>query len=252
MKSRFDFIGATYEKALRMFPDTRTDDQWILQKLDLNETDKIFEFAAGTGYLTNKICPLIRKGKIIAQDISDVMLEYNKAKSREYPFAIFLHTLTRDLSDIHIANNFFDKVCSLGGFHHIEDQVTVVKNVYKKMKIGGLLCVGDFADNSSTQRYFDERVDKLTITGHQGLFLTESRMVNIGRYAGFSRIETITKKIPFYFDNEESIGKFYQLVHGLNQEPSNTLIDIKKYFDIESQNGKIAVLMDYVYTKYTK
>jgi tRNA A58 N-methylase Trm61 len=56
-KSRFDLIASSYEEAIKRCPNARTDEKWIIEKLDLSPEDEIFEFAAGTGYLTLKIAP---------------------------------------------------------------------------------------------------------------------------------------------------------------------------------------------------
>ena len=93
--------------------------------------------------------------------------------------------LESDMTLSKLDNNYFDKAVCLGGFHHIENQIQIIKTLYSKMKKDGVLCIGDFADNSPVQQYFDEKIDKITSTGHIGFFLTVSRMVNLGRMAGF-------------------------------------------------------------------
>ena len=249
-KTRFDIIGKSYEASVQKFPEARTDDIWLIKNLKVKPNDKILEFTAGTGYLTVRLAELIPKGELVAQDISPIMLSFNKKKCRKFKNVSFY--LEKKENYPRLKNNYFDKAVCLGGFHHIEDQVSVVKTVYNKLKKGGILCVGDFADESPVQEYFDESINVLTSTGHKGLFLSVSRMINIGRWAGFRKIDAIKTKVPFWFKNEDEIGDFYQLVHGLDQKPKETLKDIRRYMGVKRKGNRLFVPMDYVYARYVK
>lgn len=250
MKTRFDIIANTYEAALQKYPNSRTDADWLIKNLKIKKNDRILEFTAGTGYLTQKIAPLISEGLLVAQDISHVMLKFNKKKCKIYTNIAFY--CEKNPFFPKIKNNSFDKAVCLGGFHHIEDSVTILRTIHNKIKKGGVCCIGDFGDNSSVQRYFDERINNLTSTGHKGLFLSVSRMVNLGRFAGFDMIEAISIKVPFIFNNEKEIGEFYNLVHGLDEDTISTLKDVKKYMGVNKIGHKLIVPMDYVYARYVK
>lgn len=250
MKTRFDIIANTYEAALRKYPKARTDANWLIKNLEIKENDKILEFTAGTGFLTQRIATLNPKGFLVAQDISSIMLGFNKKKCKNYPNVNFY--CENNPSFPKIKNNYFNKAVCLGGFHHIEDPITVLRTIHSKIKKGGVCCIGDFADNSPVQRYFDERIHKSTSTGHKGLFLTVSRIINLGRFAGFNTIEAINIKVPFKFNSEKEISEFYNLVHGLNENATDTLKDIKNYMGIKKVGDRLIVPMDYVYAKYIK
>jgi ubiquinone/menaquinone biosynthesis C-methylase UbiE len=249
MKTRFDVIGKNYERAISLFPKARTDEDWLIRELELKKTDKVLEITAGTGFLTEKILPKIYAGELVAQDISPEMLTFNKQKCKKFNNVRFY--LENDMTLPKLDDDYFDKAVCLGGFHHIENQICIVKTLYSKLKKNGVLCIGDFADNSPVQQYFDEKIDKITSTGHIGFFLSVSRMVNLGRVAGFSKCEAVFKKVPFNFTNKEEVGIFYQLVHGLKQDPKETLADVTKYMGIE-HNKLFSVPMDYIYAKYIK
>ncbi len=250
MRTRFDIIANTYEAALQKYPEARTDANWLIKNLEIKENDKILEFTAGTGFLTQKMALLNPKGFLVTQDISPIMLSFNRKKCKKYPNVNFY--CEKNSSFPKIKNNYFNKAVCLGGFHHLEDPTTVLKTIHSKIKKKGICCIGDFADNSSVQKYFDERIHKLTSTGHKGLFLTISRMINLGRFTGFNAAEAINIKVPFIFNSEKEIGEFYNLVHGLNENATDTLKDIKNYMGIKKVGDRLIVPMDYVYAKYIK
>lgn len=248
--SRFDVIGSSYEKALALYPKSRLDHVWLMRNSYLKKSSRVLEISGGTGFLTEKISEVVTEGKITVQDVSQAVLNINAEKrchQKNLEFLIESDMLFNSLSD-----NEFDNVIGLGGFHHIEDQVTFFSSMYKKLKQGGIICMGDFEDNSSMQRYFDERIHYITATGHKGLFASESRFINLARFAGFDRVKVERLKTPFCFADESEIGNFFQLVHDLDQDPKETFQDIKKYFDIIENHDGLMVVLDYVYACFQK
>lgn len=243
-ETRFDVIAKMYEAAHQRCPNCRHDHEWLLNKYDVQHQN-VLEISGGTGFLTEKLVSKKSPVNLIVHDISAEMLAFHKEKlsTREN----IHYTVDPDMNLPTIPNGFFDAAFSLGGFHHIEDQICLFKAVKNKLKKGGIFCVGDFADNSPVQRYFDERINQLTSTGHQGLFASRSRLENLARFSGFDAVEVQQLRVPFEFQNGEDIGDFFQLVHGLNQNPKDTLKDIKNYFEIITYDKKSLVLMDYVY-----
>jgi len=245
-ETRFDIIAKSYEYAIGKYPEARKDDEWLIEKLDIKEDEKVLEISAGTGFLTEKIAKKNTKGILYAQDIAPKTLVFNKEKCGNYTHLQFLIALDA------IPDGSCDKAVSLGGWHHMEDQIEVTKSTLKKLKRDGYFCVGDFSDNSSIQRYFDEIVDKITVTGHQGLFPSRSRMLNIGRFVQASKIEVEEIDVEFSFDSEEDMGDFFQNVFALDQDPVDTCRDIKEYFEVRRTCDELVVIIPYVYAKYIK
>lgn len=249
-KSRFDFIANSYERALAKYPFCRRDHYWLLENSNLEPHSSVLEISGGTGFLTEKIAQKVTSGRLIVQDVSDTVLNINADKCKKYQNIEYL--IEKDMSFPQITNNQFDVILGLGGFHHIEDQVSFCKSLHRMLKNSGVACLGDFEDNSSMQRYFDEKIHYITPTGHQGLFASESRFINLARFAGFNHVKVERKKVSFCFSNEEAIGDFFQLVHNLDQKPNETLEDIKKYFEVIDHNDGVIVVLDYIYAYYKK
>ena len=249
-KSRFDVIGNSYELALSKYPNCRLDHTWLLENSKLHTDSRVLEISGGTGFLTKKIGQIVKKGQITVQDISEEVLRINGGKCTDVSNIEYL--IEKDMNFPSVNDSEFDTIIGLGGFHHIEDQVSFFRAMYKKLKEDGILVLGDFEDNSSMQRYFDEKVHYITSTGHQGLFASESRLINLGRFAGFSRVKVERKKVPFCFRNKSEIGEFFQLVHNLDQNPWESYEDINHYFDIIETHEGMHVLIDYVYGSFQR
>jgi ubiquinone/menaquinone biosynthesis C-methylase UbiE len=250
--TRFDTIVKSYEAAIAKYPSARTDDEWLLKNLDLQSTDKVLEISGGTGFLTAKMLLQVPDGKFVVQDVSSAVLEVNKSKLAEADKGRVEYYVEGNMLMPALQREYFDKVISLGGFHHFEDPLGFVKGGYQVLKDDGILCVGDFADESPIQKYFDEVIHHITETGHFGMFMSESRMLNLARYVGFSDITVERTEVPFVFPDKQGIGEFFQMVHALDQEPMETYKDIERLFKIEDHNDGLAVMVDYVFAKYVK
>ncbi len=244
--SRFNIIAQSYEYAIATYPDARKDGDWLISSMEIKEDDTILEISAGTGFLTEKIIKNIKSGFLYAQDIAPRTLELNQKKCG-------VHSNLKYITDIDaVKDNSCDKSVTLGGWHHMEDQISITRSAMSKLKKGGTFCVGDFSDNSSIQRYFDEVVDDITSTGHQALFPSKSRMINLGRFAEASNTEVEEFDVPFDFKNEDEVGEFFQKVFALDQPHEETYKDIEKYFDLQHSEGMISVMVPYIYARYTK
>lgn len=249
-ETRFDVIANSYEMALAKYPLCRTDHHWLIEQANIKPESHVLEISGGTGFLTEKLARIVSQGRLVVQDVAKAALDVNAEKCT--PIRPIEYMLEEDMSFPHLADNSFDAIINLGGFHHIEDHVTFCRTLAKKLKPSGIACIGDFSDNSSMQRYFDEKIHYITPTGHSGLFASRSRLINLARFAGFDDVKVEDIKIPFCFANEKEIGDFFQMVHDLDQDPEETYEDIKKYFDIVSTPNEKWVLLDYVYARYKK
>ncbi|MBI4993711.1 methyltransferase domain-containing protein [Candidatus Wolfebacteria bacterium] len=252
MGKRFDLIASSYEKALKLYPEARTDVEEILELLNIRGNETILETTCGTGYLTEKIARLLKSGRLIAHDVSSAMLSFAELKIKDAGFKNVDIRRADDIFSLQLEDCSIDKFVCFGGFHHLEEPVRMFKTASRLLKIGGILVVGDFADNSLVQKYFDEKVHYLSDGGHSGLFLSESQMLNFGRFADLEVISIERKRVPFIFSSIKDIGFFYQLVHFLNQNPEETADDIGQYMGVIEESGKFIVPMDYIYAKYQK
>lgn len=250
---RFDLIARSYEKANNQFPNARTDATELLRLLNIEGWETIFETTCGTGYLTKQILDRLTTGRLISHDKSFQMMQIAREKLfREENEGKVTFLLSDDLALPSMENSSVDKFVCLGGFHHIEEPLKLIRSAHRILRTGGKMAVGDFADQSGVQKYFDQRVDQLTTTGHQGIFLSESQMINYARFAKLRVTQTKTEKIPFIFSKKSDVGLFFQMVHGLKQKPAETTEDIDKFMGIFKRGENYEVPIDYVFTVYEK
>lgn len=250
ISNRFNYIANSYEAALKKYPYARTDHIWLLENANLKSDSNVLEVSGGTGFLTEKISKILTSGELTVHDIAENMLAINKEKLPNKSNINYI--VHEDMSFASSPDDYYDVSINLGGFHHIEDQVSFFKGIMNKLKKGGIVCVGDFADNSPVQRYFDEKIDKLTDTGHMGLFASKSRMENLARMCGASEVILEEIPVPFIFESKHAVGEFFQLVHALNQTIDESFKEINEYFEIREIDGNFHVMVDYIYACFRK
>ncbi len=251
-QTRFDVIASSYEKALSLYPNARTDAEEVLKLLDVKDDETVLETTAGTGYLTMQLSRLLRTGTVISHDISPVMMNFAKKKIKDAEITNVEFYLERSGLFPEIKDESVDKAVCFGGFHHVEEPIKMFRTVQRILKPGGIFVVGDFADDSPVQKYFDEEINILTDTGHQGLFLSKSQMVNFARFAKLEVVSVERKVAPFLFSSKKDVGIFFQLVHALKQTSEEAQRDIEKYMGIKKNKEGFFVPMDYIYAKYRK
>ena len=77
-------------------------------------------------------------------------------------------------------------------------------------------------------------------------------MINIGRFAQAVKTDVEVFDVPFKFDSGYEIGEFFQKVFALDQLPEETFKGIQQYFEIKKMDGQLAVMVPYIYAKFTK
>lgn len=249
-ENRWEHSAHAYEKAMSLYPECRMDYQKMIEDACLSEKSVVLEIGGGTGYITEKIASIVKKGEIIVNDVSKKAIDISKSKSIDR-VSYFMGQVSE------LPDSKFDAIVSLGAFHHIYNQYQLVEDIYKKLKDGGVACIADFADDSDIQRYFDERVHQNTPTGHYALFPSKSHVVNMARKAGFSddKIKTEPSRARFVFHDKREAAHFFNLCFYItHQTVEQTLCELEQYFEFEedTQRGKIALLMDYLYIRLEK
>ena len=117
-----------------------------IDKMDLNEGDRVIDFGCGSG--KNAILMLKRmkfNGEIVGVDISKEMLEAAKKRSKKYKnFKVLEGRIEEDLP----FENEFDHVFISFVFHGFEDydREKILKNAYKSLKSGGQLNILDYSE----------------------------------------------------------------------------------------------------------
>jgi len=249
MNNRFNVIGSSYEKSLKKFPNVRDKELSLLLKhADLQHNMCVVDFAAGTGFVTLALAAAIGNGgSVLAVDISEVMLKQLELKAAESGTTNIACLITDDPTLREIPASRYDRIVSLGGFHHVNQQVQVCRSFHRLLKTGGRAVIMDFEDGSAVQQHFDQTVHNYTSTGHSGLFLSASRAENLCRYAGFDQFLIERVALPWHFTHTDAMGEFFCIHHGLSLAADQIRDLTLEIFQPDiSLDGSLDIMMNYI------
>lgn len=118
----------------------------ILEKLIYDKTSThLMDFGSGTGLLTAKIAPYVKK--ITTIDISPSMNEQLRSKKDSFPCELAM--LELDLSSAEIDETFDDIISSMT-IHHVEDTLALFQKFHRLLNRGGTIALADLDKEDGT------------------------------------------------------------------------------------------------------
>lgn len=119
-----------------------TENEIVLQSLNISPTDKVLEIGFGGGYLLGKIAKHLKDGYVAGVDLSPEMVSRGKLQFRSY--------IQQGLCDLHVAqveslpfeNNLFNKACTVNTIYFWSDLSLGFKEIARILIPGGTLAVG--------------------------------------------------------------------------------------------------------------
>jgi len=124
-------------------------DEWqrphqILDALGVAEASVVADVGAGSGWFTVRLARRVGpNGKVYAQDVQQEMLAATTRRVRREGLANVTPVLGRG-SDPGLPAGALDAVLVVDVLHEIEDRVTLLANLGRAMKPGGLIGIVDF------------------------------------------------------------------------------------------------------------
>ena len=107
--------------------------------IDENFKGRLLEVPVGTGVLSLPIYQKLDGAEIFCVDYSDKML--NAAKIRADKLNLRgVKFLQGNVENLPFADNFFDSVLSVNGFHAFSDKNSAWSETYRVLKSGGIFC----------------------------------------------------------------------------------------------------------------
>lgn len=137
-KDYFEHKAQRYEDEVKRVDNVQNIADAILQKIAYTKTMELMDFGSGTGLLTSKVAPFVKK--ITAVDMSKAMNEVLSAKRESYPCELDIIEL--DLAHDEI-NQKFDGIVSSMTIHHVEDILALFKKFYAMLVEGGTIALAD-------------------------------------------------------------------------------------------------------------
>jgi ubiquinone/menaquinone biosynthesis C-methylase UbiE len=110
----------------------------IIQQLDLKETDKVLDIAAGTGEPGLTIAAIVKNGSVVGTDLSEKMLEFAEGHAKERSLTNYT-AVVADVCELPFAHASFDKISCRMGFMFFPDMQLAAAEMYRVLKPGGRL-----------------------------------------------------------------------------------------------------------------
>ncbi|MBN2738053.1 MAG: class I SAM-dependent methyltransferase [Spirochaetales bacterium] len=107
----------------------------LINWLNLKGTEKVLDLGGGTGYNSHQLSSHCKE--VVLLDESQAMVK----KARKYKSFTCVRSSALNTP---FQNNSFDIVVMADLFHHIKNQVAVIREIWRLLKPGGLLLVQDF------------------------------------------------------------------------------------------------------------
>ena len=125
--------------------------QYIWEKLNLpyTETSTFIDIGAGTGFFSIPFADYIKKGRLFACDISDIMIDWMKKNiSSKYPNII---PLKMEEYSIPLENEVADLVFMINLHHEINEPELLLKESYRLLKCKGKIFIADWKKEDMMQ-----------------------------------------------------------------------------------------------------
>ena len=146
-----------------------------------------------------------------------------------------------------IPSGCVDVVLGLAGLHHSNNQQATVDEAYRVLKPNGCCSICDVRESSAVALWLNEYVHNNSSNGHIGHFLRPSQLSNMMEKTGFNQIDESVEKVPWVFQDEGHLARFFKGFFALKTTLEDIQIAIPRYFEITSKNGSIAVNWELIY-----
>ena len=175
----------TYIQALeRPERDEYQQPDKVIEALSLNAGIVVADVGAGSGYFTRHFVRAVgEKGQVIATDVEQKMLDYNKQELEKLGIADRTKFILAKSDDPSLPQNRVDLVFLCNVYHHVEKQVEYFTKTRSALTSNGRVVIVDF--------YHDERSGKLGFSKHH--LVPRERVIKNMKQAGY----TLSKEHTF-------------------------------------------------------
>ena len=152
-----------------------------------NFSGRLLEVPVGTGVLSLPIYKNLNVAEIFCLDYSDKMLDAARLRAKQMNLR-GINFIQGDVGNLPFADNFFDLVLSVNGFHVFPDKNSAWAETYRVLKRGGIFCGCMYVkgENSRTDFFAEKFCDRqgFFCPPHETLSSLQEKLVQI-----YSRVE---------------------------------------------------------------
>lgn len=136
-----------------------------------------------------------------------------------------------------IESGTVDIVVGLAGLHHSQDQQSTVDEAFRVLKAGGFFAICDVIDDSPVANWLNDYVDKYSVNGHQGDFLSVGEIRSLMKTSGFNNLRESIESVPWMLPDTEHVALFFKGLFGLKPSVEEVQTAIRQYFNLlEGEN----------------
>lgn len=197
----------------------------------LSPTYKILDVLGGDGVLARAFKLIQKKDNsqqpiLTSDSVADMITQALKYD---------LPAIRQPAQFLFIRDNSFDAVILAYGTHHIpkNDRLIVCREAFRVLKPGGDVIIHDFEENSPIAQWFNQVVDKYSLTGHKYPHFTQDELYFYLQKSSFKNIKISHVYDPFITTDINKQQAFEKLMYYIfNMYGLEKLIDGKDKKDL--------------------
>jgi len=218
----FNQRGRSYHLAMEKYPQARNAEfHAAVKRLHQIPGSTILDLPAGGGYLQQFLGEQIT---YLAYDFSGEFND-NHAKIKKCKE-----------SRVGLSDHSVDEIVSLAALHHIVAREAFYAEMYRILKPGGRLIIGDALAEGKLDEFLNGFLDQWNSMGHNGRFIEEEDIKEIEQ-AGF-RVKMEVDHYHWKFDSLQSALDFFRLLFCLDLNPSDQeIMEAIQKLGIDESNG---------------
>ena len=205
-----DWDGARYDQLSD--PQARWG-RAVLDRLELRGDETVLDAGCGSGRVTEELLVRLPRGRVVALDASESMLDQARARLRAAGARVrFVRADLVELGPDHLAGDApVDAVFSTATFHWVTDHDRLFENLWRVLRPGGQLvaqCGGEGNIDSVIRAVRSLGVERAGTWEYASAEETQRRL----ELAGFVDIRTWSHPEPTPFPTDASLADFLEAV----------------------------------------
>ena len=152
-------LGAGWLERAERIAEERPDD--VVKNFKLKATDVVADIGAGTGYITFRLSPIVKDGKVFAVDIQPEMLALMEKRKKALK-ADNVVTVQGTEQDTKLPEASVDLAFMVDAYHEFSYPREMMQSIVKALKPGGRVVLIEYRGEDPTVPI--KRVHKMTVT----------------------------------------------------------------------------------------